>query len=345
MSENPPVVYLLHGEDEFAITRFVASLLAKLGDSAMADMNTVRLEGRSMTLEDLETAVKTLPFLIKRRLVIVSNPLARLTTQPIRIRFKKILDEIPPPVALVLIENRRLTEEKDRKKDKLHWLEVWANERRERVLLKAFPLPQGGGMIKRVQELVHSAEGQITYQAAGLLATLVGDNPRLASQEIEKLLAYVNYSRAIEIDDVESLIVDQGQGDVFAMVDAIGNRNGRKALDMLHRLLAEQEGLSIFGMVTRQFRLLLMTREFLDEGGNPKEASRVLKLHPWVAEKIVSQASRFTLIELEGIHHCLLDMDQAMKIGEMDSELALDSFIAQVTLQAEPGFVFTPIQK
>ncbi|RPI31596.1 MAG: DNA polymerase III subunit delta, partial [Chloroflexota bacterium] len=254
MSENPPVVYLLHGEDEYAITQFVATLVAKLGDPVMADLNVARLDGRSISLEDLETATHTLPFLVKRRLVVLTNPLARLNSPIARKKFLTQLDHVPPTVALVLIEYRILTEERDRKKGQIQWLEKWALEGGERVYTKAFPLPQGQAMTRRIQEMAKAAGGQISHQAADLLGSLVGENPRAADQEIQKLLAYADYRRTVEVEDVEHLTADQGHGDIFALVDAIGNRDGRKAQNMLHRLLSEQDALSIYGMVVRQFR-------------------------------------------------------------------------------------------
>jgi DNA polymerase III subunit delta len=331
MGETPPVVYVLHGEDEYGITQFVSSIVDKLGDPAMAGMNTARLDGRSTSVEELETAAKTLPFLGSRRIVIVTNPLARLTSPTARNRFKSILDQVPAPVALVLVEYKLLTLEKDRKKENYHWLEKWAQQAGPRVLARAFPLPAGGAMVRRVQDLAKAAGGQITPSAAELLSTLVGDSPRLADQEIQKLLAYVNYCRPIEPEDVEHLTADQGHGDIFALVDAIGNRDGKQSVNMLHRLLSEQDAISIFGMVVRQFRLLILAREFADEGGQKKDAAQVLKLHPFVADKVLMQARRFTLPDLEAIYRRLLELDDGMKRGEMEGTLALDMLIAGIT--------------
>jgi hypothetical protein len=44
--------------------------------------------------------------------------------------------------------------------------------------------------------------GQITPQAAWQLEELVGVQKRLADQEIQKLLAYTNYQRPVEPEDV-----------------------------------------------------------------------------------------------------------------------------------------------
>ena len=77
MAETPPVVYFLHGEDEYAIAQTLADLEKRLGDPATADMNTTRLDGATYNLDQLLSVASAMPFLAKRRLVILTNPLAR----------------------------------------------------------------------------------------------------------------------------------------------------------------------------------------------------------------------------------------------------------------------------
>jgi DNA polymerase-3 subunit delta len=185
--------------------------------------------------------------------------------------------------------------------------------------------------VRLIQEQAKAAGGQISSQAAALLASLVGDDPRLADQEVRKLLAYVNYSRTVEPDDVEALTADVWQGDIFVLVDALGNQDGRKAQAMLHRLLETQDAPSIFGMVVRQFRLLLLAREVLDQGGRVDDVGRELKVHHFVAEKVTSQARHFTLPVLEAVYHRLLEMDEAIKTSQMEGDLALDTLVADFT--------------
>jgi DNA polymerase III subunit delta len=328
MSQDPPVVYLLHGEDEFAITQFIAGIQAKLGDPALVDLNTTRLDGRSITYSQLEAAVSSLPFMGKRRVVLLSNPLAYLNSPPESDRFKALISRIPAAVAFVLYEFRPFTTKKDKK---FLWLEKLAEGSEGRVYLKAFPLPKSGEMPSRIQRLAKETGGEITPKAAQLLASLVGDNSRIAQQELSKLFAYVNYHRAVEEEDVLNLTADIGQGDIFEMVDAIGNRNGRLALQMLHRLLLEQDVSLIYGMVVRQFRLLLLSQEILENGGQQGDVIRELKLHPYVGEKVVRQGQHFSMPDLEAIYHRLLEMDVAVKSGEVDPILALDTLIAGIT--------------
>jgi DNA polymerase-3 subunit delta len=183
-------------------------------------------------------------------------------------------------------------------------LEKWALEQgKEKVYLKSYPSPKGKEMVPRIVELAKARNGQIQPEAASLLASLVGNDTRIASQELDKLLAYVNFNRSIEIEDVEHISAYYGHGDIFAMVDAIGTGKSKDAMGMLHRLLDEQDAISIFGMIIRQFRLLLLAREIIDARGSPADAVRELNLHPYVADKIMGQARRFSMPVLTGIYH------------------------------------------
>ncbi len=331
MTRPAPVVYLLHGEDEFAIAQFISELEAKLGDASLVALNTTRLDGRTVNLDELPSVTSAMPFLAKRRLVVLANPTARLSGLPAQQKFTDFLKHVPSTTALVLVEYHLLTEERERKKGKIHWLEQWAEQAGDLVLKRAFPLPKGEKLVRLIQDQAKAAGGQINSQAAALLAELVGDDPRLADQEVRKLLAYVNYSRTIQPDDVEALTADVWQGDIFVLVDALGNQDGRKAQAMLHRLLETQDAPSIFGMVVRQFRLLLLAREVLDQGGKADDVGRELKVHKFVAEKVTSQARHFTLPVLEAVYHRLLEMDEAIKTSQVEGDLALDTLVADFT--------------
>ena len=148
MSETPPTVYLLDGDDEYAIAELISSLMGKLGDPTTAEMNTTRLDGKSASLDQIEAAARSMPFLAPRRLVILTHPVARLTTKPQRDRFLKLLGELPPSAAIVLVEPGSLTKDKDRRDGKLHWLERWARDAGPRVYYRHCALPSGEAIVR-----------------------------------------------------------------------------------------------------------------------------------------------------------------------------------------------------
>lgn len=331
MTDKPPVVYVLNGEDEYAISSFLSALQGRMGDPTTAEMNTTRIDGRSLSFDALINAVSAMPFLAQRRLVIVTNPLAKLNSPPLREKFQALLERVPPTTALVLVEYRLLTDERDRRAGKIHWLDKWVEQAGDRALKRTFLVPRGDTLVQWIVDRAKAAGGQFTKEAAERLAEQVGDEPRLLDQEIHKILTYVNFQRPVEPDDVDHLTPLSRQADIFKLVDGLANHAGRDAQGMLHRLLEEQDVLSIFGMVVRQFRLLLLSRELIDKGGNEADIIRELKVSLFVARKLISQARRFSLVTLEDIYHQLLEMDEMAKTSQLEGDLALDMLVVSLT--------------
>ena len=119
---------------------------------------------------------------------------------------------------------------------------------------------------------------------------------------------------------------------IFNMVDALGQRNAQNAALYLHRLLDTGEHpLSIFGMVVRQFRLLIQTRWLIDQRQTAPKITDRLKLHPYVAQKLYSQALRFTPPQLRAAYALLLETDLAIKTGGIEAETSLDLLVAKLT--------------
>lgn len=332
MTKQPPAVYLLHGSDEYSLSQSVAEIQAHLGDQVAAAFSTTRFDGKTLSLNELENTVKSLPFMTERRLVVVEDPLASIKGKAQQARFISILDQTPSTTALVLVVNRDLRfKDKNSKKD--HWLLRWAHSAGDQVYLRSHQAPRGTEMGRWIQEETEKEGGRITPQAAVRLGSLVDEDTRMAVQEIRKLLAYTNYQRAIEIDDVELLTTAMGEENIFAFVDALGNLDGRQAVGKLHRLLDDSDALPIFGMVVRQFRLLLLARETLDSGGGDEDIVRNVKIHPYVARKVSTQARNFTLLSLETIYHKLQSVDEAIKSGQMQPDIALETFVVDITGQ------------
>lgn len=341
MPPPPPIIYLLAGPDEYGIQQELAGLQARLGDPATASMNTLRLDGRSFNPSELLAVAGAVPFLARRRLVILEHPTARLSGETARYKFLQQLEEIPPSTALVLVEYKALTVARQREKSGPHWLEQWVSDHRAIALLKEFPLPDRAGMHRWILEQFGLSGGQITAEAAWQLEQLVGVNKRLAVQEINKLLAYAGYQRPVEREDVLKMVADASESDIFVLVEAIGIKDRTRALAMLRRLMEDQDSLSIFGMVVRQFRMLLLSNEILSQGGGSQQVVELFKIPFFAANKILAQARQFSLSDLEAAYHRLLEADESVKSGEMPADLSLEVLVVELTGETP----LMPIQK
>lgn len=318
-------IFFLYGNDEFAITRRCKEFESDFPDPTSADMNTTRLDARSMSEDDLNTAVNAMPFLAKRRLVLLANPSSKYNNPSIRKKFFEFLEKMLDTTRLIMYES---IEPRDVEK---HWLVKWAEKNEKLIQARAFMLPRLKDMTGWIVNETKNQGGKIEPRAAEMLKDMVGVDTRQAGMEIAKLLAYVNWVRPITNQDVEAVCIVTSQQSVFDFVDALANGNGKSAQHLLHRLLENEDPFSLWGMVVRQFRLLIQAREILDGQGNQNDVARLLGVHPFVAEKTTQQAARFSMEALESIYHRLLRVDEGVKTSQVTLDLAMDTLVVELT--------------
>ena len=317
-------VIFLYGNDEFAITRKLRDFESDFSDPTTAGMNTAHLEARTMSEDEFNNAVNSMPFLAPKRLVILANPSAKYNNPSTRKKFEEYISNVPASARLVIHE---LVEPKEAER---HWLMKWAGKNTTTIKTQAFMLPKQRDMAGWIINEAKNQDGKIEPAAAAKLAEMVGVDTRQAGMEIAKLLAYVNWARPVQGSDVDAVCIVTSQQSVFDFVDALSQGNGKTAQKLLHRLLENEDAFSLWGMVVRQFRLLIQAREILDGRGNKDDVARALGVHPYVAEKTTGQANRFTMESLESIYRKLLTIDERVKTSQITLDLALDTLIMEL---------------
>ena len=84
-------------------------------------------------------------------------------------------------------------------------------------------------------------------------------------------------------------------------------------------------------MFTRQFRLLIQVKEVAATGARPVTVAQKLKIHNFVAGKMMQQAQGFSREQLEQVYAHLLDIDVGVKTGRADMTTALNLLVAALT--------------
>ncbi|MCX7855571.1 MAG: DNA polymerase III subunit delta [Anaerolineae bacterium] len=318
---DSPRFYILHGSDEFTRSEAVADLRRRMGE--LGELNTVHLDGRTVTLEELRRACETVPFLADRRLVLVTGLLTRLGRGKERAILEgvlRLLQSLPETTRLVFIEDGPLPDD--------HPVLKYAAGGGE-GFVRQFEPPSPEALPAWVQARARLHGGEMEREAAVHLAQVIGPGDlRLLDGEIAKLVTYAGPGRAVTLQDVAQLVPYVQQAVVFDLVDAMGRREGRQAALLLHRLLdAGENPMGIMAMVVRQFRLLIMVKDLTGRGENPASIAQTLGIHPFVARKLYTQSANFTPAQLERIYRYLLDLDVAIKSGDMTPEAALDLLV------------------
>jgi DNA polymerase III subunit delta len=317
------VLRLFWGEDDFGIAQKVREIEDGYGTPGERVFNVSRLDERTISLEELKGTLFSLPLFASRRLVILSQASGHFHNPPVRKQFLVLLADMPESTELVLVEPQKLAVD--------HWLLAWFKDTGRLEYVVNFGLKKGFEMVKYIQEQVKQAGGKITQEAATMLSGFVGDDSRQAYQEVIKLVTYVNYARRIDVEDVEAVCVSIAQGNVFAMVDALGNRDGKTASALLEQLLEERDALSLFQLMVRQFRMILVARELMDNGGRISDLANQFHIQDFVAKKVWSQARQFSIVTVESIFRQLVELDDRIKTGEMEDSLAMETFVVRLT--------------
>jgi len=328
--KKTPTFYIFHGEDDLSIDEAVAKLRAEMGDDANADLNINEIEGTEVNAPEVISAVSAYPFLADRRLVIVRGFIGWITRkgagQPGKQAVQQLeenLPNLPDYARLVFVERGALSEK--------NAVIKFAQEL-DNGYVHRFGVPRD--MVGWIKKRAKSEYGrEIQPQAANALAGVIGEDLRRADNELIKLVSYVEEDHPITEEDVAAMTPYVPEANIFQMVDAIADGRGQIALELMHRLMSDknQDPFGIYGMIVRQFRLLLQAKEHLALGGSPGGVAKAIGVRPFVAQNLNRQARGFTLEDLERIYRALQESDLKMKTGRIDPQLALDLFVASIT--------------
>jgi len=337
--ENSAVhIHLLHGDDSFSLSRRVKELLAAAGDPAEVDMNTTRLDGKQALFEDIQTAAATLPFFGGARWIVVDSVLTKIDNYKTE-KFTKLLEGLPPTNHLVLTVEDHTKWRKDadgrwmqvwETLNERHWLMKWEAAHPDAIEVLDFALPDEKAMDAWVTAEVKRQGGKIEPEAAHELTMHVGNETSIASQEIGKLLMYVNFARAVTAKDVIELVSSEGSADVFVMLDAMMEGRVKEAQGLMHQLLEQDPPEVILGALSHRLRQLLQVREALDAREDLKVLVERKVIFNNQVGKYTSQARRFSMDKLQGIYRRLLEIDLKSKTTFAEMDAVLETLVVEI---------------
>lgn len=325
-----PAFYVFHGDDGISRDQALAKMRAAMGEDG--DLNRSEFDGALTPVPEVLAAVKSYPFLSDKRLVIVKNLISHITRKGAGQVGKKAserliaeLPALPEYARLVMVESALLS-------DKNRLLKAVRGMKNGYIGVFKKPKNLTGWIASRAKSEYNA---EITPQAAQAIASVVNDDLRRADSELYKLVCYVDGAHPIGEEDVAVLTPYVPQANVFEMVDALAVGDGEKALRLIHQALHDNPrdpGFGLFGLIVRQFRLLLMVSDHLNQGGGgqARTIAKTLGIHPFVAGKISRQSRAFTIEQLDAILKRLQRYDQDMKTGRIEARLALDLLVTSL---------------
>ena len=338
------MLYLFLAPDEFLLGKRLSQLTQALGDAEMASLNVTELDGARSSAADILYHAGAMPFLAARRLVIVRGYLANLESRlgtaktPNRAaqdEARRILAALAGPQEsdsndLVFIE-----EKLDKRRAVWKGLQDLAGvEKLSKdglLAIEELSAPDANQLPGWIAKTVRREGIVIEGRAVQMLAIYVGPHLRRLILEMEKLRCYAD-GRSITANDVQLLVSDTSEALIWDLTDAIGQRNGRKAMRALYALRRNDANpFYLLTMITRQYRIMIKVKdETARQPGNEYDIAGRVGESPFPVKKAMAQSRNYALAQLEGIMDRLLLSDFAMKSGA-NPETELDILVGELT--------------
>ena len=306
-------VYLLCGDEPF----LVGSYKKRMREAISGDdtMNFNYFEGKNPDVKEIISLADTMPFFAERRLILIDSSGFFKNAPEELVTY---LPQMPDTTCLIFCEM-----EVD-KRNKLY---------------------------KKVKELGHVAElnkqdsTQLMQWAAGILTKdgkkitkpvmeyfleRTGDDMENIRTELEKLICYTMGRDVITVEDVEAIGTVHVTNRIFDMVAAIVAGNTKKAMDLYEDLLTLKEPpMRILFLIARQFNQILQVKELLAAGCGKGDIASKIKVPPFAAGKLITQAKAFTREQILSYVQLCVESEEAVKTGRMADRMAVELLIAR----------------
>lgn len=304
------MVEVITGENDFARLSYIDSLIKDFvktnGEFALEKFDASQVE-----FSKLIEAVSTIPFLAKERMVIVHDLSANKLALD---NIEQLIDSVSDENHLIIIErkfDKRLSLYKTLKK---------------RTKIHEFGQLDERSLAKWLVEEAKLRGGLLKTNDADIIVRLVGTNQQLASNDLDKLIAY---NSEITSETIELLVEPMPQELVFDLIDAAFNGDKAKALKLYARQRKQQvEPQAIMGLIIWQLNTLAVVKFNASEGES--FIAREFGMKPYTVSKNMKLATRLSAAQVKDMLAKTLRLDVRLKSESIDADDAVQNFLLSI---------------
>jgi DNA polymerase-3 subunit delta len=195
-----------------------------------------------------------------------------------------------------------------------------------------FKHPTQGETAHWIRTITQESGKEIAPEAVRYLQEAVGRDLQGIYNELAKVCLYLGDQERIEEKDVQAAVSDIRVNTVFELTKAIGEQDLKKAFRILGKIWESGESpLKILGMISRQFRHLLMTKEALAQNGGTAEIKeQVGTSNPYYLRELTAQAKGFSQEALQNALRNLWETDLSLKRSPVPKRLILEGLVIKL---------------
>jgi len=311
--------YLFLGEENFLKEQELERLKSRFLDNSTKDLNysVFYAKEKDFSLKDMLDMLNTVPFLSKKRLVVLKDADA--------------LTEGDKESALFYLRNPNETS--------VFIIDSKSNKINEGFILQASKLAKTVHARKLADSEIsmwlvkkaRSSGKKMGMDAASLIKESLPNDLNMISASMDNLILYTGKRSEITKQDVEKVISVTPMNTGFDLLDAIEKKDAKKAMSVFSSIqkYKRREIDLLLGLLSWQFRMLLRVKELL-RIKNRIEVQRELRLYSSRFDQIMRYAPRFQKREIVKFLSEILKADNDIKTGEIAPRFALERLILRM---------------
>lgn len=327
--DGPRAVYAIDGEERVLVDEAVATIRDAAVQARARDFNLDVMTAKDATLARALDAAQTLPAFAPLRVVIVKD--AERWTDPKKGEDDTRTDlgpllrylESPSPTTVLMLVAAETFD---------------ARTKVYKALDKAgatmrFAHPHEREMPRVVAARAKKMGVNIATHAIDAVVDAVGTDVGAAIAALEKLALYAA-GRAITRADVDELVSPVKEESVFALSDAVGARDVRRAFLLLHAMIGGEQAhpLQLLALLARHWRQLAALRALLDARAGDDAMLAQVKVPPFILGKLKDQARKQPLTALTQGLSAIAEADRRMKgLGKLDGARVMERLVLELS--------------
>ena len=308
-------IYLLYGEERYLKRQYKERLRKALcGDDDT--MNTHFYEGKDISIGEIIDLAETLPFLAERRVIFLTD------SGLFKSGGEKMAEYLASPNETTYFV---FTESEIDKRSKLF------KTVSSRGYATEFAIHDENTLKRWVAGVLAKDNKKISEGTVQLLLSKTGTDMDNIQSELEKLICYCMERDVVTSEDVEAICTTRISNHIFDMINAIADRQQKRALELYYDLLALKEPpMRILFLIARQCNMLLQTKELKARGYDNRTIGSKIGVPPFIAGKYLPQASRFKTSLLRNAVQQCVETEAAVKSGKMNDRMSVEILILSV---------------
>ena len=308
-------IYLLYGEERYLKRQYKERLRKALcGDDDT--MNTHFYEGKDISIGEIIDLAETLPFLAERRVIFLTD------SGLFKSGGEKMAEYLASPNETTYFV---FTESEIDKRSKLF------KTVSSRGYAAEFAIQDENTLKRWVAGVLAKDNKKISEGTVQLLLSKTGTDMDNIQSELEKLICYCMERDVVTSEDVEAICTTRISNHIFDMINAIADRQQKRALELYYDLLALKEPpMRILFLIARQCNMLLQTKELKARGYDNRTIGSKIGVPPFIAGKYLTQASRFKTSLLRNAVQQCVETEAAVKSGKMNDRMSVEILILSV---------------